>query len=787
MKKYVFKTLVGNGVEKILHKEYGTKVWLNKDDTPYLDDVITNAYVDWCVYEGDIEIRRKKDKIVMVNGFSLDYDHHTDEDMTLDKIKEIILSKAFEELPWTTIRYTGHGYQVDFVYTWDFEGIYTDSVALSAQKLEISHIYKGVCNYIEGKLKLVADPNYKAFGNIRLPGSWNIKDGLDKKIKCEIIKRKSGNSGKSATREDVEKLFELSKDFRPREFTNEKGEKETVEEYDPIIEPKLESALDAIKTYDNYFDWIQMGMALKNWNSDVGLKLWKKWSKNSAKYSEEACEDKWETFDDNCTKPRTAASIFFEASKNGWLWEDEKDYGYNHTVLSKRLVAAAKGYIHYCPEMSENKFIIWNGKTFEQDRGGKYMGFTPDVQKLIDKEWITDGSPKADAAKKKFICNLANEAPMKSIGNVAKQWLCVDINRFDSHENLLNTPTGILDLTNGSIMPHDPRYMMTMTTSTEYVKGFKCDMFDKYLDDVTEGNKDLIHYLQLIVGASMYGRINNQHLYVINGIANSGKSTFIEGIKAIMGDYASTANIELFLENKYGSPTYETALLRGKRIVLTSELPSSKKFNSALIKSLTSGDIVSARAIREAPFNYRPKYKIWMATNVTPSIDYTDSGMWKRIKRIPFETEIKKENENKQIKADAENPNSDFAKAFMAWGVGGAIEVKKINFEFNEPEVVKSYINEFKIEQDPLIDFIEDCIEITYNRDDVINRTRVYEKYTSWMRDKHNFYIMSKQKFYLNIAAKGIVGRKMATEKQLIGIKIKETVQEKAMQQWERD
>jgi hypothetical protein len=63
---------------------------------------------------------------------------------------------------------------------------------------------------------------------------------------------------------------------------------------------KVEAALRAVAAHrwDDYGQWLDIGMALHSWDSSsVGLHLWDRFSRQSAKYHEGDCEAKWQSFD----------------------------------------------------------------------------------------------------------------------------------------------------------------------------------------------------------------------------------------------------------------------------------------------------------------------------------------------------------------------------------------------------------------------------------------------------------------------------------------------------------
>ncbi|MDT7898637.1 MAG: DNA primase, partial [Armatimonadota bacterium] len=65
-----------------------------------------------------------------------------------------------------------------------------------------------------------------------------------------------------------------------------------------------------------------------------------------------------------------------------------------------------------------------------------------------------------------------------------------------------------------------------------------------------------------------------------------------------------------------------------------------KRFAEELIKTLTGGDTVAARFLYREFFEFRPRFKAWLAANYKPEIRGSDYAIWRRIRLIPFTVTI---------------------------------------------------------------------------------------------------------------------------------------------------
>lgn len=93
----------------------------------------------------------------------------------------------------------------------------------------------------------------------------------------------------------------------------------------------------------------------------------------------------------------------------------------------------------------------------------------------------------------------------------------------------------------------------------------------------------------------------------------------------------------------------DIARLQGARFVTSVEPSEGMRINEGLLKQLTGEDYVTARKLYGNEFEFKPEFKLWMATNHKPIIRGTDIGIWRRIHMIPFTVSIPTENIDKNL------------------------------------------------------------------------------------------------------------------------------------------
>ena len=138
-------------------------------------------------------------------------------------------------------------------------------------------------------------------------------------------------------------------------------------------------------------------------------------------------------------------------------------------------------------------------------------------------------------------------------------------------------------------------------------------------------------------------------LFLYGGGAN-GKSTFIEILSALLGDYATTASQNILCYNKHvREPLDEIASLEGARLVSIAET-GAEHMAEVRIKLLTGGDTVTGKAHYKAATSFQPKFKLWIFGNSKPAIYGVDYAIWRRIKLIPFTVQFPPGKQDKELK-----------------------------------------------------------------------------------------------------------------------------------------
>lgn len=284
----------------------------------------------------------------------------------------------------------------------------------------------------------------------------------------------------------------------------------------------------------------------------------------------------------------------------------------------------------------------------------------PDLRKALVHWSLTSESRKSITAA----VDLARSHPA----------LSAEVAEFDLDPWLFCCANGTLDLRTGELRPHRREDMVTRMSPVVYDPRATSDLWARFLEHSTGGDTALEQFLARAVGYSLTGDVSEEKLFFVHGPAASGKSTFIEAVKTVMGDYGLTADFDMLLKRKQaGGIRNDLARLAGARFVASVEVDEGKELAEGIVKSLTGNDTVSARHLYREFFDFQPQFKLWLAANHAPAVNSDDLAMWRRILRVPFENVVPKERRDPRIKA-ALRSTTDGGPAILTWAMQGCLE-----------------------------------------------------------------------------------------------------------------
>lgn len=300
----------------------------------------------------------------------------------------------------------------------------------------------------------------------------------------------------------------------------------------------------------------------------------------------------------------------------------------------------------------------------------------------------------------------------------------VTSNVWDNDPWLLGTPGGTLDLRTGKM--HTPRRDEHITKVTGCKPDSKpAELWLKFLQDATNGDAAMQVYLQRIAGYCLTGLTTEHALFFIYGPGGNGKSVFLNILVHILGDYAMSAPMDTFTASKFNSHPTELAMLKGARLVTASETEQGRAWAEARIKSLTGGDPITARFMRQDFFTYQPHFKLLFAGNHQPSVNSVDPAMRRRFNMMPFIHKPQHPDHLLEEKLKAEAPR------ILAWALQGCLDWQKHGL--GRPESVAAATNAYFSKQDLFGQWLEDRCRVEHDNRSLFTPTRrLFRDWTSY-------------------------------------------------------
>lgn len=311
---------------------------------------------------------------------------------------------------------------------------------------------------------------------------------------------------------------------------------------------------------------------------------------------------------------------------------------------------------------------------------------------------------------------------------------------FDNNPYALACSNGMVDLRDGSIRPFTRDDLFTRNTKVVYDDSYTLKKWDEFIKVVTDGDNELAEYLQMSAGYSLTGLISEESFFIISGMRQTGKSTFVTAFEGCMGTYADVASADVFMK-RYGkdAPREELVKFAGSRLITVEEIPEGERFDDALLKRITGGSRLSARYLYQEMFTYVPQFKIWMATNYDPIT--SDPGMYRRIKRISFDTPVPEEKKDPTLKTVLRD-RSTGARAVLKWAVEGAMKYIDAGKLVTPHKVIRS-THDYESEQDSFSHFVNETFYLEPG--EKIPESLIYSLYSDWAKRNNERYLKRPQ------------------------------------------
>jgi P4 family phage/plasmid primase-like protien len=359
------------------------------------------------------------------------------------------------------------------------------------------------------------------------------------------------------------------------------------------------------------------------------------------------------------------------------------------------------------------------------------------------------------------------------------------IKNMDANPYLLCFTNGVFDFKTKEFRHGYPQDYVTKTTGIPYIKYNYADEENKEVADQINTfmsqlfpKPGLCKYMWDHLSASLIG-IKKEHAFnIYRGSGSNGKSILTDLMTQALGDYKGTVPITLVTEkrNSIGGTSSEVIQLKGVRYAVMQEPSVDAVINEGIMKELTGGDPIQARALYSDSEIFIPQFSLAVCTNALFEIKSNDDGTWRRMKLVDFESKFISEGETHTDDTkyvfpkdkDLKEKLPKWATVFIAMLVQRACET---NGEVKDCQEVVAASNKYRQSQDCISGFIID--KIVKDTNGSIGKKILNDVFKEWFQMNYGNRKAPKLVQLEEIMIKKFGNRNMKTNK-WHGIKIKE-------------
>ncbi len=406
------------------------------------------------------------------------------------------------------------------------------------------------------------------------------------------------------------------------------------------------------------------------------------------------------------------------------------------------------------------KWLAWNGQRWVLDVDGEAMRRATQVVA----EMYRQAAEMVDSGARKLLVDHARkseaEQRLKAMIALAASEPGIPVAPDDLDRNLMifNVENGTIELETGALREHRRNDLITKLSPVRFDPDATCDQWDQFLVDILPDPR-VREFVQRAIGYAFTGQTVEQALFIFWGLGANGKSTFIETMMTLFGDYALKTPADTLLARRDTGIPNDVARLKGARLVSAVEMEEGKKLAEIRVKELTGGDTISARFMRGEWFDFRPMCKIVIATNHRPTVRGTDYAIWRRIRLIPFTVTI---SENERDPRLAEKLQDELP-GILNWAIQGCLAWQRDGLK--PPSAVVSATKEYRESEDQVGEFLRDrCVVGEGHR---VTKAALHRAYADWCGGEG---VLGPRQFTARLRERGVEDKRTSSAWGWVGV-----------------
>lgn len=444
------------------------------------------------------------------------------------------------------------------------------------------------------------------------------------------------------------------------------------------------------------------------------------------------------------------------------------------TGNAERFVARFRDRVRFCPP--RKRWLLWDGRRWRWDDLGEVQQLAKVTVRGIYDEAKAEPDGKRSQEIARHACASETASRRAALVQLAQSEEGIPVlpTDLDADPWAFNVANGTIDLRTGQLRRHRREDLITKLSPVEYDPAATSELWDQYLRDATGGDEDLAAYLQRSVGYALQGTVTEKAFWFLHGPPDGMKSTFVDAIDGALGDYHTAAAFETWVvQSSTGGNRGDLVRLMGARLVSSVEVRKGARFDEAILKAVTGGDLLTCAAKYEAEISFLPGFALWLAANDAPVIRDDDEGAWSRVRRIPFVHPLPKDRQDPTMRAKLREPAQ--RAAILAWAVKGCLAWQQQGI--GTCAAVESSTAEYRSEMDRVAGFFAEWC--AFEERARVQRSVLRQAYEEWCRENGVRTPLVGKEFGARLRERGVVDGKSDGKRMWTGVRLLES--------WEAD
>ncbi|NRP10609.1 MULTISPECIES: phage/plasmid primase, P4 family [unclassified Marinobacterium] len=313
--------------------------------------------------------------------------------------------------------------------------------------------------------------------------------------------------------------------------------------------------------------------------------------------------------------------------------------------------------------------------------------------------------PHLNIVDEKWLTSAMNTSKIAAVRKIVEEEKALSMDKLDADHNLIGIQDRVYDIAEGSSRPALASDLVMKSLGTSFDPDAKCPKWESFLKTAMQGDQEMINYLQCLVGYFLTASTQEQEIYYLYGTGANGKSTFLDLVKTLLGNYGVKLSSDSFMKKRSGTLNLgaqaSLAMLAGARLAITDETGENATFDAQMLKSISGDDEVTGRFLRSNPITFKSTTKVVMYGNDKPHANMNDEGFWRRFRYIKFEHVVPKADRNPNLLAELKNE----LPGILNWALKGLSEWQENGLQ--TPQKILKDGNDYRESQDTVSDFLK--------------------------------------------------------------------------------